>query len=470
MRHESILRTCAATLVAVSSLATQAAAQKPLPPTFPTSWNIGYGFGGVLNSSTSVNSTAPGSFYQGGFGNFASPYASLFANVNFLKLGQSSAPFGSWVVSLGPMINVSGGSLTFSGRAGGVPLQTSGHLTEVDYLAVLKLTTPLNPEYDLSLFGTAGFAKLWPSGTPTGIGGPAIIGSDTAFAAGFGFEISRPWIGLRFAYQHTEPTKFETTLAGEHFAFRGKDQFTLGLNFVCCSAPGFVAPPPAGVPEVQIITPEPPPPPKSYCGPDVTSNVLDVLRNIYLRFNTRNLVTKQRACASLVDPRKGAEAWDIVELFLPYWINDITDSCQQPRPQCAHTVEFLGTCQYAERLNYIQWGMMKALCDDAGRMTSMRVAGEAERATYNLVQYGLTPLNDSQNILKDQNNMADVGEEYKRMLDENVRHPNTLSMRTKILAAGGGASQCPLLCPLTAAQQTQLKSKKFRYNWSGLPH
>lgn len=214
-------------------------APRSAPPASPLepSWNWGAVLGAVGTASTSVNSTAPGGFYKGAFDDFAAPYAGLFADIRIARFGPSAQPFGTWVLSVGPVVDVMHNSrLSYDGTAGGTPVSASGRLTQLDYLAVLKLTTPLGPASNLSIFGGGGGATLWPTGTPTGPGGPAITGSNTAAVFRAGAEVSRQIAGgssvaLQLAYQRTTAVSFGTTRPDERFRFGETDSFMLGLTF-----------------------------------------------------------------------------------------------------------------------------------------------------------------------------------------------------------------------------------------------
>jgi hypothetical protein len=208
--------------------------------------------GGVGTASASVNSTAPGGFYKGAFDGFTAPYAGLFADVRIARFGSSSQPFGTWVLSIGPVVDVMHARLSYNGTGGGVPVSDSGRLTQLDYLGVLKLTTPLSPASNLSIFAGGGGATLWPTGTPTGPGGPAITGSNTTPVFRAGAEISRQMgggfsVALQLAYQRTTSVSFDTTRPDERFRFGDSDSFMLGLtlNF-----------------NDLLQTPPPPPPPR----------------------------------------------------------------------------------------------------------------------------------------------------------------------------------------------------------------
>jgi hypothetical protein len=217
------------------------------PPYAEPSWNWGAMLGAVRTASASVNSTAPGGFYKGAFDDVMAPYAGLFADFRIARFGSSSQPFGTWVLSIGPVVDVRHSSLSYNGTGGGVPVSDSGRLTQWDYLGVLKLTTPLTPASNLSIFAGGGGATLRPTGTPTGPGGPAITGSNTTPVFRAGAEVSQQIAGglsvaLQLAYQRTTLVSVGTTRPDERFRFGDNDSFMLGLTLNFNDL--FQAPPP----------------------------------------------------------------------------------------------------------------------------------------------------------------------------------------------------------------------------------
>ncbi|MBV9214541.1 MAG: hypothetical protein JO053_00040 [Acidobacteria bacterium] len=140
------------------------------------------------------------------------------------------------------------------------------------------------------------------------------------------------------------------------------------------------------------------------CGPDVTDQTLDVLRRIATDFLSATEAEQSAACDQSVSfsdgvtlkgfllfpiigqvPLVGIDkgnmkanyAWDIIELFQhsgtfpkdgdkegrPSFWEDLTDSsCCTPRYPCGKSVEFFGTCQDQQVVNYVMWGVMKNVC------------------------------------------------------------------------------------------------------------
>ena len=162
-----------------------------------------------------------------------------------------------------------------------------------------------------------------------------------------------------------------------------------------------------------------PPPPELHaiCGPDITELVFNALRDMRKEF-LDNPDKQSAACHALLDPASAKSAWDIFGLdptsaprpdtkYSPEnddwrpekppappslstddtpedaetkqadyekalqaykdaitkpWFTKYSKACGIPRETCGMTVEFLGTCQHAQVVNYAQWGMMMSLC------------------------------------------------------------------------------------------------------------
>lgn len=268
-----------------------------------------------------------------------------------------------------------------------------------------------------------------------------------------------------------------------------------------------VLPPPTVPPTTVSKPPQDPPqeprnPPLStppsdpdlkICGPDITDRVFDVLRRIRDEY-TSHPDKQTEACRTLFDKKTGPYAWDIGQLspsVSPYggmtynpatdqwetppdpdnpgksgpsmkpWFTHVSNMCAIPRPVCGATVEFLGTCQHAQVVNYTQWGMMMSLC--GGLYPTL---GKVAHAAYNYDRYGATAPGQPQQ------NMVDVGSGYKDALDKNSNMPDISEIRRKLLEQDAATQHpehdCELKCELTAAQRASLRSDEFRWHWTGL--
>ncbi len=485
------------------------AAGPPPPPQMPCSF--GGMLGGGVDLRNSVNSTS--GFYLGNANSRAVPYLGGFADCT---IGPSG-------LSLVPTLGLSYSRLPFTGTGGGVPVISTGHLTELDTLLLLKLTKPLNQDYNISFFGGPGIATLWPGGQPTGPGGPSIIGSRSALALRTGIEISRALksgfsVGVQTYYQHTNSTTYDSTLPGEGFRFGPNDSIMVGLTVACCNPP-----PPPATSTVERITPPPkteekpktPPPttggdvvtyPKkkkpedSLCGPDITDAVLAVLRDMKKDYDGLSPAAKAAACDKITDwtsPKTAINAWDIHGLspsnvpgkgdefdentddwvhtksktkshFKP-WLTGIDDACAVPRPRCAATVEFLGTCQHAQIVNYVQWGFMSGLCGQHEKFVKML-------AHYQTAKMILS-LGGSRDTRDPEDTMVTVGESYEKALedqkDNNAAPPDDSSLREFVKKRVQGSSRpeafCKLSCPVTDAQRARIKATINGYHWNGMP-
>jgi hypothetical protein len=187
--------------------------------------------------------------------------------------------------------------------------------------------------------------------------------------------------------------------------------------------------PPPDQPPQTAVAPPPATPLGAVCGPVVTEKVFATLAKMTRDFNSKPGV-KASACHNLYGVTTSESAWDIQGLdpgtspgasddpgyradpdrarragppqakwnpatgtwvrtadgrpFSP-WLTGVSKACAIPRPDdaCAATVQFMGTCQHAQVVNYVMWGRVNKLCgyplSDARLAVSARsIAGDAE--------------------------------------------------------------------------------------------
>jgi len=175
--------------------------------------------------------------------------------------------------------------------------------------------------------------------------------------------------------------------------------------------------PPANPPTQTAVTPPPQQPPtamtpppapgEAICGPIVTDKVFATLAKMTRDFNAKP-GAKVGACHNLYGLTTYEDSWDILGLdpgtspgaseepglrgdpdrtrrngppqatwnkdkgewrrtdggtFNP-WLTGASKYCAIPRPDdaCAATVQFMGTCQHAQVVNYVMWGRVNKLC------------------------------------------------------------------------------------------------------------
>jgi len=214
----------------------------PCPPTQTAGLYLGgqtY-FGLFLGATaiTSLPTSSTSGFYTGGNPN-GTPVGFAFGGSvfrDFATFGNAPGPFGSFVLSGGMVIDyINRAPLTWSGTCGGAACTGTGNMNEFNYIAELKLTTPVSPGNTVNGYIGAGGATFWPSGTPTGIGGPSFQGSATAPAAriGFGFDhqINQNWsAGAKVGVQFTGSTEYGTSLTGERFHISRKNEVIFGTT------------------------------------------------------------------------------------------------------------------------------------------------------------------------------------------------------------------------------------------------
>jgi hypothetical protein len=225
--------------------------------------------------------------------------------------------------------------------------------------------------------------------------------------------------------------------------------------------------------------------------------VIKVLRKVIKDFE-ENPGKQSEACQRLIDPRTGNEAWDISQLdpstspddgfeydpsigawrnkktrgVIRPWLTGVSNKCAIPRPQCAHTVEFLGICQHPQIVNYALWGVAMSLCGSA-----YSVAGETERNGRNDYSklhgflYGGSPAEESQS------NAVEIGRSICDEIKSNPDGVDVHKLEKKFLDLtafdhGRGIAKdvlaCRLHCELDAATKAKFDNKDFTYNWDGL--
>jgi hypothetical protein len=223
--------------------------------------------------------------------------------------------------------------------------------------------------------------------------------------------------------------------------------------------------------------------------------VIDVLKQAIEDFDS-NPDKQSEACQRLIDPRTGNEAWDIYDLdpttspddkngdefdpetndwvnkkshghFHP-WFTGVSDKCAIPRPQCAHTVEFLGICQHPQIVNYALWGVAMSLCGKA-----YDVAGEDLRTARNI--YSL--VTGGHPAAESQANAVEIGRSIYNEIKNNPDNVDVAKLKkqffdlTAIDHRGGIADDvlaCRLHCELDAATQARFSKRQFDYYWNGL--
>jgi hypothetical protein len=288
-------------------------------------------------------------------------------------------------------------------------------------------------------------------------------------------------------------------------------------------------PPPTPTPTPTGVAHSPPPQElHAICGPDITELVFNALRDMRNEF-MNNPDKQTAACHALLDPMTAPTAWDIYPLspgsaplsgthYSPAnddwrstdpppappsistndtpeqakakqddyekalqnhdaaikrsikkpWFTQYSKVCAVPREVCGATVEFLGTCQHAQVVNYVQWGMMMSLCG-----TGYPTIGKLAHAIWNHMQY------NDQAPTDQQENMVDAGEGLADAISHDPYSAGLFNTRVddarrKLQEADQKKSHpeqaCELKCELTAQQEAQLNESPFAYHWAGLQH
>jgi hypothetical protein len=203
----------------------------------PSGWSsthFGLFLGGTAITDLPTESTSH--FYRNG-GVSDTPTAFAFGGSFFKDLttfGNAPGPFGSYVLSAGVVLDYSANTqLNWNGLCGGMACTGAGRMNEFNYIGELKLTTPIGSGLSANGYVGAGGATMWPSGMPTGEGGPSFQGNATAWAfrvgGGVDQRINENWsVGAKVGFQTTGPTDYDTTLDGERFHIARKNEVIFG--------------------------------------------------------------------------------------------------------------------------------------------------------------------------------------------------------------------------------------------------
>ena len=220
---------------------------------------------------------------------------------------------------------------------------------------------------------------------------------------------------------------------------------------------------------------------EAICGPKVTDKVFATLAKIRREFEAASPEKQEEACGNLYGPTTYNSAWDIEGLdpstspgfdedrrrgvpgtgsgpqatydasiggwkkkngqrFFP-WLTRYSNACAIPRPDdaCAATVQFMGTCQHAQIVNYVMWGVVNKLC--GVRLDRARTAVHLR---------GLT--SDSE-LVQSQLDMTNIG--YLATSPDQVNRD--------FLTTPSQFKKCQLKCPVTVPAQPP-----WNYIWLGL--
>ncbi len=115
------------------------------------------------------------------------------------------------------------------------------------------------------------------------------------------------------------------------------------------------------------------------CGPDVTEEIKATLPEMKERFANQPPSIKQKLCESLTNIPEALKSWDIIELHRWGQIPDLQikknynlpdgRQCATPDPDsktdCSISVEVNKQCYYAGSVNYVVFGAMFKLCNEA---------------------------------------------------------------------------------------------------------
>lgn len=225
--------------------------------------------------------------------------------------------------------------------------------------------------------------------------------------------------------------------------------------------------------------------PRYVCGPDVTDKIFQTFRAMKIIFDQATDEQRTAACINLYGIPNALYSWDLVGfspseapssettlfgnpkedvttcytgkgwlkyagggIWKPFkpWFTGYSKACAIPRPNeaCAATVQFMGTCQHTQVVNYVMWGMMNRLCgynlEGAQLVSTLRTGGSDPELAIS------------------QNDMAQIGynaEKYRKIWQNG-------NGRAKPVFQPKQFAMCSPTCAF------KLDSGAFGFHWRGL--
>jgi hypothetical protein len=226
-------------LIALGSVASAAditpVYYKAAPPdVFTPKIHIGLAIGGSWITDLPTRSSS--GFYTGNTDTSGGLLIGGSAFIDIARFGNPAVLFGSWVFSVGVVVDAMNfSSLTWHGTCGGVACTGTGSLREINFVPELKAMTAITPRDKVGAYVGLGVSSLSPDGRPTGPGGPAFTSRDSAAVLAAGLEIDHQVgggfsIGGKVGVRHIYQTQYTTTLPGEFFRFDSKTQMIAAIT------------------------------------------------------------------------------------------------------------------------------------------------------------------------------------------------------------------------------------------------
>jgi hypothetical protein len=226
------------------------------------------------------------------------------------------------------------------------------------------------------------------------------------------------------------------------------------------------------------------------CGPDVTHNVLAVLKAMYDEFKQAAPAKQQTACDALVDTATGSYAWDIIDLFMgsgtfPKGANDSGEpstfevmtngTCCKPRWPCGPTVEFFGACHNQQVVNYVMWGLTRSVCSFwVNVQQSLALPAYTHNSPNQPEQYLMAAVGEKFGDILKVNDSPNLTHGFP-LSDSAITNPDIHPELKRLVDAAEGAStrpskQCAAICDKTldSVQLDAIKRKAFTFRWDGL--
>lgn len=214
------------------------------------------------------------------------------------------------------------------------------------------------------------------------------------------------------------------------------------------------------------------------CGPDITENILTVLRRIHHNFTKVWTPSNMgAACHALIRPDTALSAWDIAQLNPDSTSDGLTTilagrGCGEPRQLCGNTVSFMGTCQDPQVVNYVQWGMMLELCSSIWGGSMFSGPGKGLHVLRNKVKWAAS-LGTNIDRTTGQTNMMEVGASFAGSLSEiypTGKMPDAVvagiakRLQDRERSDARPEQKCTQVCT-SAASRKVLSDYPFHYTW-----
>jgi len=201
-------------------------------------------------------------------------------------------------------------------------------------------------------------------------------------------------------------------------------------------------------------------------------------------FDSWDAYKQERKCNGITEANLpyALRAWDIDQLApgtAPQkkgdrgWFQPYAKGCCKPDNPCGPTVVFLGVCQHAQVVNYVQWGAMTQLCNQSflnpirhwlrsgPGIFSSDVNYDEQKA---MARVGETYMRSLRQQKMEEGRRTRSNEEWERLeSDRRKELEKILADNEKV--SGRPEKACAMTCKLTPQEQRFLDLFQFGYEW-----